>query len=1003
MVLICYDMDFQAEHEEIGHARLSLLDLATGAPNRLVQLRLRHADRGRISFNCVIQELCPVELSLSTVRLDRASAEAALVDLEGAFLELDLAGETMTTEPCLFHQLPSWDARMFGEPLVKTLTLEKIRALTLSFRLCMLGHGDRKVCIASIDFDVSSLLDSIDVAAAEAELASGTAPLALALPFSRELVLNVGTPIGPFSGSLHLTNYPRLRQAPHDMERAAALQRRIAAHAEVNPYADAAAELAFLAQPSAPASTFVTQSHEADANSGDKAEAEGDDGTGAEIDIMTIAPDPASESGEESDESEDAGGEGYGYDGPNAAVAAVVSALDTGAIEPVLEAMDQLRGMFHATSAVNEDESGSDEPFAAVAAQLEGPPPVLLALHYVSSKPALASLIEPLVEKAGFDLETVSVAGLAPLDVAVRSQAYECMTALLKLLARRSVKRQQVARERAIELVRAEREARAAEAKKLGGSSTGATSRRKTTRGRGKGRGRARVRGRGRGRSSGRRGGRDGERRAVGRGSSALNTSLTSLESFSSGSVPVVNPNYIEVESNAFAARVETLFSVCRVPNYRYAEPLIRYYGHALASARDENGNTALHLVAAVKEGDENSIVARDVLSITRDLIAAGAPLDAQRADGATPLSLTLAVGSFGMAQMLLEAGADVNLADAKGQTALIIAVQMGLDDMIENLLAHNADPNVCNTTSQSALHIAAAFNKYSAIPRLLNATKYGANQDAYAMRLDADGRTALHVAALMGQLDALEQLLKYPAVDISARDANGLTALELAKSDDVRRELQAHGATKENDAALLAAADTGDLATVQRLVQPIGEDSSLQLAFADATHSVTALTAMHYAARRGHTDVMQALLEAGANANAVFNLMGWTALYAAAYHGREAAVQLLLEAGADPQTCDLDGMTPLHAAAGKGHLLVVTTLLGAGADVEGRTHAGWTPLHVAAYNGKLDIIRALLESGAEPGAIADLGRSPLDYAANAQVAELLRSALRSPMPSPRV
>ena len=1059
--VVCFDMDFQSEHEEIGHARISLADLATGHPNRLLQLRLHHRDRGRISLTAVVEQVCDLALSLGTVRLDRSTSAAAMVDLEGAYLALAAtdagSGNSLferTTEPCLFHQLPSWDAKMFGRPHQGTYSLQQLHAVALTFHLCI-NHGETRDTRASLVFPLGPLLDACDIAQLEAHLDGPDATLHLDLPFVQDLVLNSGQPIGPFSGTLSISNFPRLRQKRINLVRLASLRAKIAS--ETDKDLGSMSDLLSLHQ----GPTFIT-----DASPGNKSpsgsdfdsdygSSDSDSLLAASLglstatsssarkqkrrkkkkaardqpppDLMAIEPDPHSSSGDESDGSIEDEVETYEYRGPITAIQDLEDALRNSSWGPVTDALTRLARMepfsrpapastsstvFKPSSKKSppggggggggggdgDDDGDISSDYSGLVQRMQGSPPLFLPLHLLASLPDKGSLLDACIERIGFDPGCVSPAGLTPLDVAVRSGHEGNMNILLRHLASRSVRVQQVFRERAIDAYKARREREANAA--AGSSGTPSSSRR----------GRARVKA----------GGRTGAKRTRGGSKAGARSRRSTRDSSDGGSrggrkgravrrggagpqdvngrdtttiIPVVDPRKIFVEDGAEEARRETLFSVCRDPAYEFAGPLIQHYGHALVDAVDESGNTALHLVAAVKEGDVKSKTARDVMSIARDLLATGIPIDAQRVDGATALSLTLAVGSFMLADVLLEAGADVNLADTKGQSALIIAVQMGLDGMIEKLLSHNADPNVCNAESESALHIAAAFNKYSAIPRLLQASKYGALQDAYAMRLDNKGRSPLHVAALHGQLDALEELLNYPALDITLRDKDGKTALELAKNDDVRRELQAHGATKENDALLLRAADDGDVGTVQRLVQPIEPGSSLRLSFADATHPVTSLTALHFAARRGHCDVIRVLLEAGADPNSVFNLMGWSPLYSAAYHGHVDAVRLLLSAGADPTVYDLDGMTPLHVAASKNLQSMISVLLAGGAELEARTHAGWTPLHVAAFNSRLEAVRDLIGHGADPKAIADLGKTPAEYASNPLVASVIQEA----------
>ncbi|XP_067286244.1 poly [ADP-ribose] polymerase tankyrase-2 isoform X1 [Pseudorasbora parva] len=105
------------------------------------------------------------------------------------------------------------------------------------------------------------------------------------------------------------------------------------------------------------------------------------------------------------------------------------------------------------------------------------------------------------------------------------------------------------------------------------------------------------------------------------------------------------------------------------------------------------------------------------------------------------------------------------------------------------------------------------------------------------------------------------------------------------------------------------------------------------------------------------------------------------TPLHFAAGFGRRDVVDYLLQNGANVHACDDGGLISLHNACSFGHAEVVSLLLQHGADANSRDNWNYTPLHEAAIKGKIDVCIVLLQHSAEPTIRNTDGRTALDLA----------------------
>ena len=129
--------------------------------------------------------------------------------------------------------------------------------------------------------------------------------------------------------------------------------------------------------------------------------------------------------------------------------------------------------------------------------------------------------------------------------------------------------------------------------------------------------------------------------------------------------------------------------------------------------------------------------------------------------------------------------------------------------------------------------------------------------------------------------------------------------------------------------------------------------------------------TALHVAAGNGHSEVVELLLEAGADKDAVMQ-NGRTVFDVAVSNDHLEVVRVLLNAGAEKDAPLQNGVTALYAAASYDQSRLVKLLLEAGAKRNAVMQNGKTALDVAVSNGHREVVKLLLEASAEKGAVSD-------------------------------
>ena len=171
--------------------------------------------------------------------------------------------------------------------------------------------------------------------------------------------------------------------------------------------------------------------------------------------------------------------------------------------------------------------------------------------------------------------------------------------------------------------------------------------------------------------------------------------------------------------------------------------------------------------------------------------------------------------------------------------------------------------------------------------------------------------------------------------------------------------------------------------------------------------------SALHYAARYSHIEIVATLVETlGAKTNVVGSDKMTPVHYASRY-GKNVTVicddyqedsdtglqvlKMLINYGGDVRAKDFYHLTPLHHAAMRGNIKIVEHLVkDCGVDVNARDKMGSTPLHIAATYKNVEVVRILLAHDVDISLKDKQRQTPLHRAAQEGCAEIIEAILES-------
>lgn len=167
------------------------------------------------------------------------------------------------------------------------------------------------------------------------------------------------------------------------------------------------------------------------------------------------------------------------------------------------------------------------------------------------------------------------------------------------------------------------------------------------------------------------------------------------------------------------------------------------------------------------------------------------------------------------------------------------------------------------------------------------------------------------------------------------------------------------------------------EISSILQLLKKINEKKPNEINKTDEDGN----TALHYAASRGIPEVVELLLDLGADPN-IQNDIGLSPLMQGVESGQIEATAILIQSKPKKDLLDQEGNTLLISAAKNGNVQLITTLFKYDKEqIDSVNKEGKTALMYAAEYGYGDAVKVLIEYGANKFLQSSEGKTALQYA----------------------